>query len=409
VSGENLRSEYLIARLKHELKQKKQAFAILTKLQREFTVAMPLHAVFSRTVKEINSHLSMDRSLILIPSAAQNRYRAGYWCGFPEDQIPVLEMKELELPGAQLQTGAFLLTNKSAHPGELERRIQKEFALNFFVGVPIMTGDGALGFIICCRQHEKLPYNSALDEGDADTLMAIAGLITSLAQNKKMMEMKLQMQEQLAEKMEIVNMFGQQVSKDVANALMHAADGKGARKKVAVMFLDIRNFTPFVQDKTPEETVYYLNALFGFMTEIIDRHQGIINQFLGDGFMTTFGAPVEVDNPSQNAVRAALEIHEALLERIASGLLPHTRIGIGIHGGEAVTGNVGSDIRKQYSITGKVVIIAARLEQFTKECNACVLISGDIKSQLEGDYPGKSIGDVLLKGMSAPMEVYQLI
>jgi adenylate cyclase len=286
----------------------------------------------------------------------------------------------------------------------------KSYCLNFFVGVPILLDDHALGFIICGRDLEKIPYNPPLDKGDTDTMTALAGLIASVAQNKKMMDLRLQMLEQIEEKNEIVNTFSQQVSRDVATALMNSREEKGSRKKVAVMFLDIRNFTPFVQNKQPEETVSFLNALFGFMTEIIDQYKVIINQFLGDGFMTTFGAPVVVDNPFQNAVDAALNIHKTLQEKIASGALPPTMIGIGIHGGEAVTGNVGSATRKQYTITGNVVIIAARIEQLTKQYNAQILISGDIQKGITSNTcTGASIGPVALKGLTEPIEIYQLI
>jgi adenylate cyclase len=119
------------------------------------------------------------------------------------------------------------------------------------------------------------------------------------------------------------------------------------------MFMDIRNFTALVEHRTPEEIVALQNEVFGTAVEVINRHHGVINQFLGDGFMATFGAPLSAGNDCANALAAARE----LVARI------RVRIGIGLHAGDAVTGNVGSAERKQYSVTGNVVILASRIEQ----------------------------------------------
>ena len=151
------------------------------------------------------------------------------------------------------------------------------------------------------------------------------------------------------------------------------------------MFLDIRQFTPFVEKHEPEEVVAYLNILFGFMIKIIESHHGVINQFLGDGFMATFGAPVSLKNSSQHATEAAQEIIDKISIEYNKGNIPKTRIGIGLHYDEAVTGNIGSSIRKQYSITGRVVIIASRIEQLNKKYNTCLLISEEVYNELNSD------------------------
>lgn len=410
ISGEIIRNDFVLSSLRHELKQKKEAFAILTSLQKEFSVTMPLNTIFAKTVKAINTHLEMDRSILFTPASAPNTFKTNHWHGFPDEQIPMLEMREIEIPSHFLKSGQCILLNKATPLDETSLQIRKNYTINYFIGVPILLEDIPIAFIVSGRQLEKFPFKPSLDKGDADTLLAIAGLISTVIQNKKMMELRLQMKVQLDEKNEIINIFGQQVSKDVAQALINAKASEGAKKNVAVMFLDIRNFTPFVQNKPPEETIRYLNSVFGFMTEIIHQYKGIVNQFLGDGFMTTFGAPVEVRNPFQNAVDAALEIHKILQNKVSSKEVPPTKIGIGIHGGEAVIGNIGSALRKQYTITGNVVIIAARIEQLTKHYNADILISGDIyKKTIQKDCPVKNIGEVSLKGLSEPIELYQLI
>jgi adenylate cyclase len=102
------------------------------------------------------------------------------------------------------------------------------------------------------------------------------------------------------------------------------------------------------------------------MIDGVQRYDGVINQFLGDGFMATFGAPVSEGNIPQKAVMASMEIIEKVKQENNAGNIPETKIGIGLHYGEAVIGNIGSSVRKQYSITGNVVIMASRIEQLNK-------------------------------------------
>jgi adenylate cyclase len=175
------------------------------------------------------------------------------------------------------------------------------------------------------------------------------------------------------------------------------------------MFLDIRNFTPYAERHEPEEVVSYLNTLFDFMIDIVDKHDGIVNQFLGDGFMATFGAPLTIGNTCQNAVNAACEIIETLRDKIRDGEIRETAIGIGIHKGDAITGNIGSSIRSQYSVTGNVVILASRIEQLTKEHGAPILISSEVYDFIDHkEVTAESIGSVSIKGRSAPIELYKI-
>lgn len=212
------------------------------------------------------------------------------------------------------------------------------------------------------------------------------------------------------EKNEVIDLFGQQISQQIANSILEKKDElTGIKKNVCVMFLDIRNFTPFVESHQPEEVVSYLNNLFKFMIRIIEEHHGVINQFVGDGFMATFGAPVSTGNISSHAVLAATEIITELKSELAAGNLPQTRVGIGIHYGEAVTGNIGSSLRKQYSITGNVVIIASRIEQLNKKHLSQLLISREVYDRLSDDEKIEFlfVEYTMLKGSNTQITIYQ--
>ena len=182
----------------------------------------------------------------------------------------------------------------------------------------------------------------------------------------------------------IVTLLKQQVSGDIATELLSSkTDNFGEKRFVCIMFLDIRDFTPMAEKLSPEELIAFQNKVFGFMIDIIQKHHGNVNQLLGDGFMATFGAPVSYDNDCQNAFFAAQKIIQELDEQNNSGVIETTKIGIGLHAGYVVAGNVGNDARKQYSVTGNPVIIASRVEQLNKKHNSRLIITEEVYKKLD--------------------------
>lgn len=213
-----------------------------------------------------------------------------------------------------------------------------------------------------------------------------------------------------SERNEIQKLFGQQISREIVDELVENHYEVQSRTRFAViMFIDIRNFSIFAQNKSPEEIISYQNNVFSFMIEIINKHKGIVNQIMGDGLMAIFGAPIEHKNDCQSAVNASLEIYKELKRRNEKGLLPETIIRIGINAGEVVTGNVGTSERKQYSVTGQPVIIAARLEQINKELNSVILISDEVYKRVVLENEPINHDDIAIKGVPNPITVYQIV
>jgi len=207
------------------------------------------------------------------------------------------------------------------------------------------------------------------------------------------------------EREQLISAFGQQVSPAVVEELLRQGPDIASRRSfVCVMFMDIRDFTTLVEHRSPEEIVALQNAVFGVAIDVVNRHRGIINQFLGDGFMATFGAPLPTGADCRNALAASSELIAALRER-----LPSIRIGIGLHAGYAVTGNIGSSERKQYSVTGNVVILAARIEQLNKDYGSQLLASREVLDQCGEPRPAaQPLGPVHVKGREEAIEVYRL-
>jgi adenylate cyclase len=207
----------------------------------------------------------------------------------------------------------------------------------------------------------------------------------------------------------VTNLFGQHVSPQVVERLMAAGtSAAGDLRHVAVMFVDFRGFTAGAQSRTPQEVVDRLDGAFAVLVDILDREGGIVNKFLGDGFLALFGAPLETSDAAHRAVAAGREMLTAM-ERINAQTSWPLRIGIGIHFGEVVAGNIGSPRRKEYTVIGDTVNFASRLEALNKEFGSQLLISASVREALgEDGSDAVALGEVEVRGYEQKVAVFQL-
>ncbi len=206
----------------------------------------------------------------------------------------------------------------------------------------------------------------------------------------------------------ITNLFGQHVSPAVVEQLLaQHSDPPSEMRTVCVLFLDIRGFTAMTRKRSPDETVALLNDFFAEMIDVVDRHHGIINKFLGDGFLALFGAPLHDSRAAANALAAGQEMLQVVDAWNAARPGQPLRVGIGIHLGEAVTGTVGSPQRKEYTVIGDTVNMAARLEQLTKETGARMLAS-DPLCKAAGIADADDLGPMDIRGYDEKVRVWRL-
>jgi adenylate cyclase len=187
---------------------------------------------------------------------------------------------------------------------------------------------------------------------------------------------------------------------------------EGSREKICVLFSDIRNFTTYSERHAPEVVVTALNEYFSAMTEVILKNGGTVDKFIGDGLMAFFGAPIKsVENPTLNAMRAALEMRIALakLNKIwQSEDRTELDNGIGLHTGEAIIGNIGSNKKMEYTAIGDAVNVASRVEGLTKQFNTPILMSIDSYNKVKNRVKAQSKGEVPIKGHTQ-IEVFELL
>jgi len=215
----------------------------------------------------------------------------------------------------------------------------------------------------------------------------------------------------LKERDRVKTTFAHYVSHQVMDSILKSgADVKlsGDRKRITVLFCDIRGFSTISEKLAPEKVVMLLNDYFEAMVEVIFRNQGTLDKFIGDGIMVIFGAPEDDVYQEEHALRAAIEMQQEL-HKLAGKWAPegiNIRIGVGINSGPAVVGNIGSTRRMDYTAIGDTVNLASRLESATKELGVGILLSEYTYNALRGTFRFREMGSVQVRGRTEPVLTY---
>jgi adenylate cyclase len=217
------------------------------------------------------------------------------------------------------------------------------------------------------------------------------------------------------EKRHIRRLFGRYVSNDVIDQLM--ADPAlvrlgGQRRDMTVLFSDIRGFTAASERAAPEAVVTQLNEYFGAMVDVLFRHRGTLDKFVGDMVMGLFGAPLADPHHADHAVGAALEMTatlDRLNERWRGEGRPALNIGIGINSGDMIAGNIGSEAIMSYTVIGDAVNLGSRLESLNKEYGTRIIISDRTRSLLTIPVETRPLGAVTVKGRSQPVQIFEVV
>ncbi|HKW01084.1 MAG TPA: adenylate/guanylate cyclase domain-containing protein [Vicinamibacterales bacterium] len=216
-------------------------------------------------------------------------------------------------------------------------------------------------------------------------------------------------------KRHVKQLFGRYVSPAVIDQLMSnpaLARLGGERRDMTVLFSDIRGFTSASERGTPEAIVAQLNEYFGVMVDVLFRHQGTLDKFVGDMVMGLFGAPLPDPQHADHAVATALEM-SVELDRLNAAWQAQGRpvldIGIGINSGEMIAGNIGSSAIMSYTVIGDAVNLGSRLESLNKDYGTRILISQATKDRLTRPVETRLVGEATVKGRKQPVVVYEVL
>lgn len=212
----------------------------------------------------------------------------------------------------------------------------------------------------------------------------------------------------------VTNIFGRFVPRSVVDEMLASGEEikvGGQRRDISVIFVDIRGFTPMSERLQPEEVIQVLNEYLDICTKAVFHWQGTLDKFIGDGVMAFFGAPVQLDNHPELAVRAALEMKRQsniLEQKCIAQFGIGVKFGVGIHCGPAVVGNIGSEmLRLDYTAIGDTVNLAARLESNAQPGQ--ILISEELHRRAGHLFATEDMGEIKVKGKEKPVRVYAVL
>ena len=283
-------------------------------------------------------------------------------------------------------SGEMVLTSNAQDDDRFSDALSiKEYGLRSVMCAPLVDDDGSIG-VIYADNRVRL---GAFEEDDLSFLETFAAQASSVLVRARI----------TADRDRVHDLFSRYVSEPVVQQILARPDLAltANRKRVTVMFSDLRGFSRISEELEPDQLLEFLNEHFEATTEIILEHGGTLLSYMGDGLLAVFGAPLDMERQEQSAILAAREMVQDAMER-------QIRIGVGIATGDAVLGDLGTTRRREYTVIGDVVNTAARLEKLTKEKGESVLCDAETYrcSGLDG---GESLGQAALDGKQSAVEV----
>lgn len=279
--------------------------------------------------------------------------------------------------------------------------------------VPLIAGEGGIGCLILWKTRID-PFTDdqvrLIETFAAQTVIAIDNVRQFRALEALNAELEGRVRKQVRE-IERIGRLKQFLSPAVADAVVTSGDEKilsSHRALIAVLFCDLRGFTAFCETAEPEETIEVLQTYHEEMGTLISAHGGGVDKRMGDGIMVILNDPLPCQDPAGDAVRLALTMraHMAGLCKTWKRLGHRLGFGVGISLGYATVGMVGSDGRYDYTASGTAVNLAARLSDHAKDGE--ILLSPRAFAAVENDFAAESYGEVSLKGIREPVDVFIL-
>lgn len=277
----------------------------------------------------------------------------------------------------------------------------------FALGLLLSLGGGVLLAARVTRPVESLArgarrieagnYRDPVDVEQDDELGALAGSFNHMMRG-------------LAERDRVRDLLGKVVSPEIAAELLgRDLELGGEERTVSVLFTDIRDFTTLAERETPRRLVQILNVYLTKVAEIVERHGGVVERYIGDAVMTLFGAPISHPDDARRAVRVAMELCDALPEineRVKALGGEPLAVGAGVHTGPVIAGNMGSPDRLNYTCTGDAVNLASRLEGLTKQYKVGAIVSEATVAGCD-DLLFRELDRVRVKGRQEPVAIYE--
>lgn len=423
-----------VQKLQAKLDRKTKDLEILSDIFSQIRISMKVEDILNTILERLNFYFGFEHSMILTADKGSFlRVASSY--GYPEKGIGAkVEIGKGIIGTAAKRKATVRLTNIQHQllylsPGQNLHTVSNEIVIKLpglqspmtQIAIPLLLQDDLIG-VISVESDKFL----VLRDEDENIITLIANQAAIAIRHARMYEAEKQRFMEIEEanrrlsdlsntQQQTLNLFMKYVPEPVVKRALRTATGgmfEGEQLEVTVLFCDIRDFTPISETLAPRQVVQLLNTYYAGMNEAIKTHGGVINQFVGDEIFVIFGAPVPIMTPEEKAVRCAIAmIHQldAINADLEKSLGVSIKVGIGVHCGPVVTGNLGCEDRIAYSITGDTVNTAKRIETLTKEKHNSILASEAVFKKVQDLVEGAAWDPVEVKGKQDKLQVYEIL
>jgi adenylate cyclase len=214
-------------------------------------------------------------------------------------------------------------------------------------------------------------------------------------------------------KRQFTDLFGQYVPPELVDEMAKNPEGytmEGRRADLTVLFSDVRGFTTISEGLQPDQLANLMNLYLGAMTEVIRKRRGTLDKYIGDAIMAFWGAPVEDPDHAKHAIVAGLEMQAALHDLnkdLQAKGWPEIKIGVGVNTGPMTVGDMGSPVRKAYTVMGDAVNLGSRLEGITKQYGVGIIVGETTRDLVKKDFVFRELDRVRVKGKAEPVGIYE--
>lgn len=421
-------------KLNEKLIRKEKELDILGNVFSQLRSTQDLDVILNQILTQLDHYFGFNHSLILLPSK-ENQLKVVASYGYPEKGIGAKVQYGKGLIGTAAKRKQIVrIGNLAIHlrymlEGEFVENPEDEIIIKLpglknpqsLIAIPLLVRDELIG--ILSVESEKINWFKMEDE---KIITLIANQAAIAIHNARMFEVERQRFLEMEDingrlssltqtQQQTLNLFMKYVPETVVKkALRENPDTmfEGDQLEVALLFCDIRDFTPLSEKLNPTQVVSVLNTFYSGMNEVIRKHKGVINQFIGDEIFVTFGAPVPLVNPEIEAVCCAFEMIRQLgkiNQELQSTLGISIQVGIGINYGPVIAGNLGCEDKISYSVTGDSVNTGKRIESLTHGHPDSILISETVYAKTKDLLEVKEWEPVMVKGKNEKMVVYEVI
>ncbi len=390
----SLDQEFAKKQLAQETLDKYKELNLIYKLGDRISANLELVAVANLILQEAQEILETSNGSVMLVN--EDTQQLDVIAAFGGESFPKLSLKIGEgIAGNVASTGkAEIINNVQAD----QRYVPSAHNLRSLMCVPLKGQEKILG-VINISNHESVQYTAA----DLKLLGVLASQAAIAIENAILHEQKLSEER-------IKNHLERYLASQVVEAILELEEDislNPRKRNVSILFSDIRNFTSKCEELAPEQIVNYLNEYFTHMVDVIFKHDGTVNKFVGDMILALFGAPSNLLNSEQKAIQTAINMQQRIARIPEHWIRENFHTGIGITSGQVVVGNIGSPRHMDYTAIGDEVNVASRLQGIAT--GGQILVSRSVYEASKDQFDFKDFGTVAVKGKKKSVEIFEVV